>query len=610
MHLALIANCTLHNLNLEMAVPLNKVLKGKNLESNNKNKTTMNKHDDQDVEQLIYAAFSWEHSVSKTIVREYWDTIVEHTSMLDSSLEEDEEASSDEYKDVQLFITQDKKSGKTFIGMKRGCKTRWWTIGEAAHILYETLPIQRSMAKNFDKLKGNNSKAKETCRTFLLLVKEPRIICDLALLKCHHRFYMAPTLQFFQRAELFTRKGGFGAFNVFVRCFLIRQDYETMNNFHNVPAFADLKKELQNVPQDERNLQEKKIKQLFSVGLDEHKKMFERWIDIKKLAFLAAFGEALTGRLVCQRIMGYPFYYDKSKTIYDAGHKKWISLDKTATANDDAGPSLLTFESEAQLGRMIDLQEFAEFVEKTIPVDPSMVCFHHIQSNLQVIRKIACGFDIWNRFDPLTRQDRLRILTKYGPLFSNNQGAERGNKDQNLAAVNEREEANTSIRLAAMSCIKEMTSVTIFGEKRAAFRGKKKINDMNHQIQFIVEKVKELKREYGEQGYAKKHKQLKEAMAKTFTIEQKKEAKESLESVLTQQHIPSAKELVSGIDYSPMMLDLIQFGKIFLKIKGVNTRNLEVLHTKEEEGTTSRPAWKRALSRGMQRNRWNWNWWS
>jgi succinate dehydrogenase/fumarate reductase flavoprotein subunit len=148
-----------------------------------------------------------------------------------------------------------------------------------------------------------------------------------------------------------------------------------------------------------------------------------------------------------------------------------------------------------------------------------------------------------------------------------------------LAAANEREEANTSIRLAAMSCIKEMTSATIFGEKRAAFCGKKKINDMNHQIQFVVEKVKELKREYGEQEYAKKHKQLKEAMAKTFTVERKKEAKESLKSVLTQQHIPSAKELVSGIDYSPMMLDLIQFGKIFLKIKGVNTRNLEVLQT-------------------------------
>jgi hypothetical protein len=206
--LALI-NSTLHNLNLEMALPLNKVLKGKNLESMN-NKTAMNKHDDQDVEQLIYVAFSWEHAISKTIV-------CEHTNMLNSFSEEDEEALLDEYQEVQLFIARDKKSGKTFIEMKQGCETRWWMIGEAAHIIYKTLPIQKSMVKHFGKLKGSNSKAKEPCQTFLSLVKEPCIICNLALLTCHHRLYMATTtLQFFQHANMLTRKRGFGVLNVFV----------------------------------------------------------------------------------------------------------------------------------------------------------------------------------------------------------------------------------------------------------------------------------------------------------------------------------------------------------------------------------------------------------
>jgi hypothetical protein len=76
---------------------------------------------------------------------------------------------------------------------------------------------------------------------------------------------------------------------------------------------------------------------------------------------------------------------------------------------------------------------------------------------------------------------------------------------------------------------------------------------MSHRIQFVLEKVKELKHEYGELGYAEKHKQLKEALSNTFTIEQKKEAKELFEVVLSQQHIPSAKELISGIDISLMM---------------------------------------------------------
>jgi hypothetical protein len=576
--LSLIANCTLHNLNLEMAVPLNKVLKGMHFESSKKaNKV---KHDDRDVEQLVYSAYAWEHAVSKDIVREYWDALMEHTKKL-NSFSEDEENTLDEhvqYQEVQEFvITRDEPSGKLFIGMKRGCETRWWTLGEAADILYETLPMRISMAKNFDKLK-QNGKARDTCRTFLSLAKEPSILCDLALLKCHHRFYMARTLQFFQRADPFTRKGGFGAFSVFVRCFLIREDYKTMNEFQSEPAFADLKKELENVPPEERSLQEKKIKRFFSVGLDEHEKMFERWVDIEQLGFLAAFGEALTARLVCQRILGYPFCANSSKTIYDVGRGEWIFPDET-TRTDATGPDLFSFASEAQLGRRIDLQAFAEFVEKIIPVNGSLVDIPHIQGNLEVITKIARGFNIWDRSDPSTHQDRLRILTRYGALFSNNQGAERGNKDQNLAASNEREEANTSIRLAAMSCIKEMTSATIFGEKRAAFRGKKKIDEMSHRIQFVLERVKELKRESGELGYAEKHKQLKEAMSKTFTVERKKEAKESFEGVLSQQHIPSVKELISGIDISPMMRDLIQFGKIYDKIKGINTSNVGVLRT-------------------------------
>jgi hypothetical protein len=140
--LALTANCTLHNLNLEMAVPLNKVLKGKKFESDKTKTNTNNKHDDRDVEQLVFSAFAWEHTLGKDIVRQYWDAIMEHTKKLNNFLEEDDDASDGQYQEVQAFvITRDETSGELFIGMKRGCETRWWTLGEAADILYETLPI-------------------------------------------------------------------------------------------------------------------------------------------------------------------------------------------------------------------------------------------------------------------------------------------------------------------------------------------------------------------------------------------------------------------------------------------------------------------------------------
>jgi hypothetical protein len=204
----LIANCTLHNLNLEMVVPLNKILKGTHFDSSKK--TNKVKHDDCNVEQLVFFAYAWEHTVSKHIVHEYWDALMEHTKKLNSFSEDKRNTSDEHYQDVQeLIVTWNKPLGKNIIGMKCGCETRWWTLGEAADILCETLPMQISMANVFDKLK-QNGKASDTCWTFLSLAKEPSIRCNLALLKCHHSFYMARSLQFFQRADPFTWKGGFG----------------------------------------------------------------------------------------------------------------------------------------------------------------------------------------------------------------------------------------------------------------------------------------------------------------------------------------------------------------------------------------------------------------
>ncbi len=49
-------NCTLHNLNLEIAVPFSKVLKGINSGTDKERQ-----HECRDVEQLLYSAFAWEN---------------------------------------------------------------------------------------------------------------------------------------------------------------------------------------------------------------------------------------------------------------------------------------------------------------------------------------------------------------------------------------------------------------------------------------------------------------------------------------------------------------------------------------------------------------------
>jgi hypothetical protein len=157
------------------------------------------------------------------------------------------------------------KYGRRFVGARKGSDTRWWTIGEAATILWDTLAMRIRLAENFDKLK-KSGKARETCQTFLSLARLPEIICDLALVKCYHYFYVARHLKFYKDDDLLSRKAGFQAFSIFVRIFLMQQDCERMiSDYAAISEFADLTKALAKIPEDSdgRQMVEKKIAELF-----------------------------------------------------------------------------------------------------------------------------------------------------------------------------------------------------------------------------------------------------------------------------------------------------------------------------------------------------------
>ena len=307
---ALVGNCTLHNINLEMSVPFTKVLKGERQDLTGRGEA-------RNVEQLIYSCFAWEKEVGKEHVKAFWDASATY-SMRNVELEERDQETTNEI--LLMFMENDYSDN--FVSMKRGCVTWWWTIGEAAWVLIRTLLMRHLMAKKFDDMK-QPGKARNICQTFLSLVKEPGLICDLTLVARHHRFYMAPHLTFLQGADDLTRKAGFQSFSVFVRMFLMRQDYATMQNFRDEPAFKDLNDALDEMPPGDQTLQERKIETFFEVGLLEHKKMSERWRSIDMLGFLAAFGEFPTARLVSQQILGYPHCANPDKTEFDNEQQMW-----------------------------------------------------------------------------------------------------------------------------------------------------------------------------------------------------------------------------------------------------------------------------------------------
>jgi hypothetical protein len=185
---ALNGNCTLHNINLEIAVPFNKVLKGINSGTDKERQ-----HECRDVEQLLYSAYAWEDRLEPDFLQAWWDIIAD-CALASIGLEGEEgEAGAIIMLEIRAMFEDNGEGGRilSFTAAQRGVIARWWTIGNAAAILYKTLPMRRLMAQNFDDMTTRKSAARDTAQTFLSLSKEMVIICDLAFVKCHHEFYIS-----------------------------------------------------------------------------------------------------------------------------------------------------------------------------------------------------------------------------------------------------------------------------------------------------------------------------------------------------------------------------------------------------------------------------------
>ena len=431
----LVGNCTLHNLNLELAVPFQNILM---TGAQHTEKSEIKR----DVEQLLYAAYGLEKEAGREECKAFWDVLLQHVREVNP----DDASSEEEKEEIEQLIAcveeLEKERKENYNQMKRGVTTRWFSIGEAALLLLMTLEMRKKLAQTMDGTDDCKTKKKlqSTCRTFLSLVKEKSLLCDLELICAYYQEYFKKHFVWLQEADNLTRKAGFQPFSIFVRSFLMQEDQDAMANdgWKSLPKFESLKECLEGLDRTRRENEEesqydlaaRKINMFFNDGRLEHKKMFRRWNWIEELGFLACFAEAKLGEIMCRAILGLP-------------------IEET----DEV------FESKVH-GRDIKLKDYAKFVKSfTEGKEELILKSKHVAEKMELIKLIANGLDIWDRSPEAASSSHYRnvVLAEYGAFFTNNQATERANKEQNLAASNNRQEKSTSSRVAAASHIKEVT---------------------------------------------------------------------------------------------------------------------------------------------------------
>jgi hypothetical protein len=145
------------------------------------------------VEQLLFSAYYWEKELGPDLVRKIWDVLVR---FIGESDDWNKPGDSDNI-EVQQYIDE---NGLKCVAMTKGTVTLWWTTGESACTLYETMPMRRKMAKGYVRIPNHpNPKAKAFAQSFISLSSETVLLCDVALIRAFHRFYLARHLKISKR---------------------------------------------------------------------------------------------------------------------------------------------------------------------------------------------------------------------------------------------------------------------------------------------------------------------------------------------------------------------------------------------------------------------------
>ena len=235
---------------------------------------------------------------------------------------------------------------------------------------------------------------------------------------------------------------------------------------------------------------------------------------------------------------------------------------------------------------------FASFVRAMIPSPHNH--HYHVNKNREIVKHTAYGMDVWNRRDVSICLRRQQIFVRYAPIFTNNQGTERANKDQNNAHKFQREEAAIASRLSATSWIREQCKALILGQKRVPWCGASRISDMEKRIKFVWSKTEEVQAELGDAEYKRRLDEIESKLTVTFKTEIKAEARRDIEWVADLEHVPSGKEKVDGIHYSRTVMGVLQYGKLYGLLHKKKTNNLN-LFIEELKGRRSR-AFNRQLT--------------
>jgi hypothetical protein len=424
---SLVTNCTCHNIQLTGTVPMKHLFQKGSIGI-------------RSLRQMLFLTYEFQSTLGRPLARELLGTLNDKYKM--------------ELDDNELTKWQTNK--KELLVMKPD-NSRWLYTAFAVDWIKNNHDNWIKLADKFLETSKHMPTERDIVRNLKSLLNEPEILVNLALTAGFFQSYFFQHFKFLQGVDPNIGKPGFLSFHIFVRVFLMREDLDCLLRYKTEKHYEMEKFEsrVNVMPQDKQEAQHKKAQDFFQFLRRELLKMFDWWIDTR-LFFLAAFGEAPTGKLVARYLLSTEV------------------ITKVNTMSLLLPTESITYESPKH-GCIIDMRKLCGFLvdcidrEKLIEFKKSYLfasCRHHFKT------VAAAGSNIWDRTQPAMQAPCRSILIQYGGLPSNTQMIKRGNKNHNICASHSREGRAVNARFTCRSVLVDITSTTTVDKKREASSGK------------------------------------------------------------------------------------------------------------------------------------------
>lgn len=201
--------------------------------------------------------------------------------------------------------------------------TRWHTVGNAAMVITNELPVLRQIAVSVRNSKASNNALNKIASGILSLIAEPQIVSDITLIRGFHDAFLTKHFEWLQGGDKdIGNTPGFLARHMLTRYFLMFSDLEDLmkggwENSKDMTMFiSSLDKDPMKVsipdPAVSQNdvritiaeFQKRKANAMFELAFKSLEKHYKRFCDHGELLFLALFGEQHSSQVVSKVLNG------------------------------------------------------------------------------------------------------------------------------------------------------------------------------------------------------------------------------------------------------------------------------------------------------------------